>query len=693
MAGRFFLMTAIGCLMIITVMPAAVFPDASGSMGRSSVEQPLSATAYDFIFSDLEEDTIEKKVKSWQLDSSTLKLTRHYNQWKKGTDPCDLLFDEAVHGGYDASAAELRDRVSCYGRAFPGIWIDTPRVNREIIIEKFLLREIGVAPPSAQVDADYRELLQNYPLSPAPPLSDIMPIVGSRALFSMDTVARLCDDLSRKNEEKGDEGLKKSMEPWSAKETAINAEAQACLATDPSNGECVVCVGEFNAYVSLHPSERGGRLDTARSEALNDLLTDYFFSRKAKAADALIPVALIDEEIKKIENAFLMNNYPAFMNDSVYNDQRYEKMYDKYYDRFFKARKSKIIGIIGSTDSLYIDSLFGAFQAIETDTSPALSSRKKAFITSLPWTVSTSEQLPEAVASLVDSLKIQGIGKTATPFGFFMCRVVTERWQNEISLKTAYQKLNYLIHEEFARFKGKPDSVRALEYYRSNSSRFLTPDTVTACVWLTPTFETLESLTIDPKKRRRRLFEDTVRFQSKIIASNDLPADAAIELLRRVKEMKNRTRFVGPFSNRWGTWYFDIKKVLAGGKKIPFDSLKGVIAIELEIQSFPFDSIFNTETGGWMKDREAAAGAYRDYLARVIKKIPNSQVRELIEKKIIKISYDDNRPTDKRLIDMARQSILSKKFVKDCVQATVWVKSLMVNRDFLFKGNSMSARK
>ena len=108
----------------------------------------------DIYIADYEPDTVETIIRE-PPDSLTKKIIRHFYQWRSRTYTCNFLVKKAKAKGHNATPKELGLRLSSYAQAFPGIFIDTGRVKNEIIIEKYLLQEIGIAPSPQQIETGY----------------------------------------------------------------------------------------------------------------------------------------------------------------------------------------------------------------------------------------------------------------------------------------------------------------------------------------------------------------------------------------------------------------------------------------------------------------------------------------------------------------------------------------------------------
>ncbi len=641
------------------------------------------ANAY---FSEMEPDTSDVVVHhSDSADSVIDRLSSLYNNFRKSVLGCQDLLKRDTAGQMVASN-EFKSRLSAYELVFPNVKIDHRAVRKEIVIERILKNEMGIVPSEIeiQVENEYQKFVSVYPLATLPSKDALYPIIQNKIFLSSDDVVRICSQIALKEREETRRKRLESMKPWSVEKLALNIDRKLCLVSDTKKDECIITVADFNGYLAFQQIPSNVTLKVARDMVLRKLLKKRYIVQLIEDSDIVFEKEFLEEQEKQVGNKLIRNLDTD--RSEIPGKERLKEVYDKYYDRFFRDRRTKKVGILGSTDSFYIDSIYRILRKFDADPEGIRATEKKRFILSLPMAVSVSDELPDSMFPFINNLRNQHYDMFSTPFGFFICRIVSEKRHFETPIDEAVNELRYLIREEKARSKGKTDSARAIEYYRENNEQFLVPDTMVCRVWLVPLIDTLSFKRMDEKSRLQILVRDTSSFNSKIIASYNLPSQVAVELSRIFREMKGKKGVIGPISGPLGTWYFLVEKVISGNGKLPFESVRETILRDLEIRHFPLDSIGEDEVGASLLKQESYVAAYRASLWRETENLSDAKVLDLIDNKTIKLKYDNGRKIDRRLLDTARRRILDKKIEQDQKKTNEWIKTLAIDRALLFTG-------
>lgn len=613
-----------------------------------------------------------------RVDSIKLQLMKQYSRFRTVTLKLNPLIDTVVSNGYTASPEELCSRIASYAKAFPGLDVDTTEVTNEIILEKFFVSHLNLYPDPYQVTERYQEFISEYPFEKLPSSQEINPILKCNVLLSSKEVKQFAGDFSRKRRTNSDRSTASAMEYWSIDDLRLHTDPTQCLVTDPRDGLCIASTDEFNGYLFLVRIRKTICLDSARSMVLRNFLSRHYDSFAAKKVGISGDDKDAFKEEMLVDRKYLRKNHSDQI-QTVDDKRQLSVMYEKYYDRFFKKRTKRKIALLGSSDSGYIDSLFQIIGKIEADTTANRIKKKKRFITALPWHVTTSEKIPKVIASLTDTLMLRQVGKIVTPFGYFLCRVLKEKRYPKISFTDATDKLIYLYHEEKRRSGGKPDSVQAVEFYKKNLKRFNTPDTFICRTWLIPY---TDSTVIDESNEKR--VSDTGSFTSKTLTTAVLPEKIADTLLIDVKRNHNMHGFFGPYLSPFGYWYFSVIKKVPGGKTLPLEIVYEKILDNLKVDCFPFDSLFSTEAGERIKEREVLAGVYRRRLCTEVDSLSDKELKDLIQKKKIKITFENDKAPDASLFAAARQMFLLNRIKSKSKYADQWIDMLLVDRSILF---------
>jgi len=649
---------------------------------QSVNDQNTDHTAYMKTLSGLITDTNDTKIMA-PPDSLTVKLLTHFNQWRASSSLCEILLSDSSFRERAPAKSEIDERTSCYKQAFPAIPITQSYIINEILSEKYIIQKTGITAPENETVKIYNDYTKTTPLKQPPLISTIRPILRCKAIMSTDTVIRLCKQLKLQKQEKNRLQMAEKMKPWAYEEISLKTDPVNCIVTDPQYNQCIVSVAEFNSFLSMHKMLHFIELDTARVKALKDLLTKLFFAYKGELAgvsksDSLIRTQELWEESKRL--SMEQDSHPA---DSIC-DSLLVKTYNKYYDLFFAGKTVRQVGIIGSSDSSFIDSLC---KPLFSDSGKRINGIRH-YINSLPWTITTSDKLPDTLRSLADTLRRGQItSRINTPFGFFICRLQNVYRQKEITFREARSKTRYLYLAEKKKYNEKPDSIIALEYYRKNADQFITADTLIVEAHLVQT-DSLTYQTNDTLQLQKLISRDTAQISSILISSDRLPPVISAELQKRFKIADNKKELIGPFFSTIGTWYFSVRKCIPGARKIPFDSVcQSICRNELRIKRLPFDSIQNTETAIRICNQITLADAYRSFnkkaLEEQVKNIPDKDIEKLIADKSLRISYENGQSTDKQLLNIARDMILDKKHEQENAQLNSWLATLIIDSKLL----------
>ena len=666
-------------LFYLTVMMITVF----------SVKVPYSGqinSPKTRFFEGIEADTTETTLPVQEtLDSATNALTSLYNELKSKSLFYYFSFNQELLNDFTVSPEELNERVAVYNKAFPGITIDLTQVRMEIIVEKYLTESENIEPTAFEIETVCNDFIARYPLASKPNQKTIYLLARSIALFSMNSVVALQNETSAARMNAGLNNLAKFMEPWPLDDISIDADPYCCLATDTNNGECLVTVAEFNVYAIIKSILHTTRLDSARNILLRDLLSKQYFANLSKKNGVKLQSIDIEEEMESWGEALLRerNGFKRF-----YDEQALQHAYDKYYNRFFCNRWIKKVGIIGSTDSLYIDSLYTNLIKTEMKNSNMEVSRKNTRLNLLPWVVTSSGELPDTIVSLIDSLRSQQYKKLKTPFGYFLVRIIENKRHHSLLLAEVREKLIYLINEDLARSGGKPDSTCALDYYKINVDKFKAPDTIQVRAWLVPLHNSSTFNTMDSNEQQQKISKDTSTFLPLYISSPSLPALVSDSLLKYVKITSTQKTLIGPVNSTLGAWYFLVDKINAGGKVISFADVKDKIIRELEVKSISIDTLTKTEIDTRMLERERLISAYYSQIPKEIDAVSDDEIKKLIDNGTINVSYENKGSIDKRLLDFARQRICGKILEKDSKNSEKWLEAIAIERPLLFLGCS-----
>ena len=627
-------------------------------------------------------------------DTSSTSLNQICWNWRTGIRACFNLLDAAESHGFTAFPAEIKERLALYGILFPGLAFSDKEISKELTIEKYLFEQKNIAPSPLQTESVYNELSEYYP-GTLPDQTISYPILRCKALFSMDTVVSMRNELNYKLFK--EKQRHNSNRVWPVEKLKINEDPNRCIVTDPFDGSCIVTVDEYNTFALIRPLYRHLSFDTARFKLLDDLLKQLYFNNLVNSNRQQYGKKILNSQKDQIEINLLKKRLTY---NTKYEEQWYRETYSRYYNRFFCSRLIQTVALVGSTDSLFIDSLYVIIEQIEDDSIHARSSLKFQRLKALPWVTASSDILPDTIVKSISSTKFLHYRKCKTPFGFFIVRILKNERIYETPFEDAHDKISYLIQEEKSLYGRKPDSVHAVDFYRRNIDKFRTPDTILLRAWLLPPFDSIAFKSLSNEEQQIKISNDTSSFLAIHLSSLDLPAMISDKLAGSLdgNTYENKDAFIGPVFSDLGTWYFSIQNFTPGGQCIPFVLAKDSIISEMEVQVLPLKQITETSTGRRLLEREAVSMAYQANLPKEIQAISDDKILELIDNKAIVPEFDSptalnnskNMRTKKNLLNLARFKILTETIERNEKEFKQWCNTLFTDKSLLFTGHTRS---
>jgi hypothetical protein len=631
-------------------------------------------------FSDSLNDTPRTThgIESNHPDSNTLAIYRQYINWTEKINDCLLLSELAATEGYKANLENISSRIKVYSEAFPGVLLNKQAIINELTIENYFRDKINLLPQPNHVENTYKEYLQKTPLASPPGLNAIYDILVSHIIFSSDSLQHICYKLSEQRVRKNIENRNNFLKPWPLNKIRLKLNPNLCVAKDQN--KCIITVERFNAFLSICPVRQSLQLDSARKQVLVDFLNSAYISNMSSGDTLLNNDSLMQEREAHFEKVLISNKTRFY--DKISDPELYKRTYEKYFQRFFAEKSIKTIGIIGSSDSLYIDSIYHVISDYGKHPS-SNSSNKIRFLKSLPWHQVSSQILPDTLITLLDTQHIQDISFLKTHFGFFLCRMINRKRKKEISFNEAGNILTYLIHEEKLRSQGKPDSVCMLEYYNQHKKQFVSPDTIIAQQWIVPYRDSIDFYSLDAQKQKACIIVDTSSFVPLNISSCDLPPEIRVKLYNNIETDKN---FIGPLFCSIGTFYFLIHEIKKGGQLIPYNTVKENIKNNLMVQNLPFDSLFNTEIGAQLKEQQVFAKAYQLEMLQNFEKASDEDVLKWVKKEKKNTNGIVDTTIISKNLNLYRRKFIMHKTEQAQKNINEWISSLDINYSVLFSG-------
>jgi len=426
--------------------------------------------------------------------------------------------------------------------------------------------------------------------------------------------------------------------------------AHTCLASMPE-GDCLVTVGEFNAYLPYADPQT----DKNVAEVRERLLRAYVF-RKLKSLEGrreidpaekakIIQQVMDGQEYRRVRAALMGLGLPVTDAASL------SAAYQRHYQRYFAPRDSVLIQVMASSDSLLLDSLR---RAAGRDTagprSIAHARSRPEGDSAPPWMTFNESDLPPEIVAPTDTFKVGQCSKVfRTPAGYFIAKLANIIRIPGTPPEKAQAMCVYLA--TWDKYLGLDSIVmaKAKKYYNDHPDEFATPDTATYAFWLAPR----------GKYRDAKAFAaDTSRFKPLSKTDIDLPAAVTKKIKSDPVPGHAELQMV---DTRFGQMLVEIKGMKKGGVKIPFaKARRGIMEKIAAIPPLPpFPSL---APGDSAVSQEVlfTMGTENLIFSSIIERSPNlsrSEIDAAIAAGRIRMDGTDGQSKDDRFYENARQKM------------------------------------
>lgn len=474
--------------------------------------------------------------------------------------------EEAVRIGLTVSPDEVSRRMTAYRTLYPGKWIEPSKVERIVLAEKYW--------ESKGMTVDDEEAAKAFSKN-GDPSRFATPEAAEEARKAVRTQIMANRESTRREGAKLDDlaqirilEVVRPKAEWGTHELRIESHPDECVAW--SGADCYVTVQEYNAACPHFRIPAVMGQDSARNEMLRRYL---LVKRRADLArqsgmegnvDSIINSIRMSKDEDKWMRSARKYGHPA----SDY--AVLEAAYGRYYSRYFAPRRESYYAVIGSSDSIKVDSLYQVYSAwrnaVESDAggNPAHIKEPR-----LPWSYPGPAELPEAWVRTGRDLQV---GRACKPFragfGYFFLRLEKIARKPEIPIQKAFAQLAYLTARDKFLDMDSVSEAAARRFFSENKSRYAIPDTMTLRAWLIPgparhPFRSLNG------KRKPSALDDTAAFMPITISSLALPTETRIRLQEEIRKDSAKT-FAGPLRDSYGTWYFSVHSRRPGKGETPF---------------------------------------------------------------------------------------------------------------------------
>lgn len=445
------------------------------------------------------------------------------------------------------------------------------------------------------------------------------------------------------------------IEYWPEEELKINSDTGDCLFSLPEAAKCAITVGYFNYALSILKQPRAFSESESRKIVLRLLLTDYYRINRANSTGFSSAKGL-EQKIKITKEQNDYSNKLISYGPPIRDSKILSKTYDQYYEDYFKEKSWREIEILGSSDSIYIDSVYSL---LKSDTG----SNKKVIIPTIK-TVDTllSSQIRVALDSLPDNTFTKPI---KTSFGFFTIRTLKTEKRNEIAYKDALNQVRLLATRDYYRNTDSLLTEKAYRYYKNNKEALANQDTFNISTYLLP-----------PQFLDSTKFKfSTANFRALHISSDSLPEEIRFELVRRYFEKKDNT-IIGPISSAYGFWFFKIDSVRKSNSFQSFYLLKSKLVKKVHLDENENENI--PEVNKERFNNEHALGIlFNLHLSDQINTADKKDLMKLSNEYGLQITDDDL--ADEKQTFKLREQLIQKNVEKENITVEQWLQTININ--------------
>jgi len=414
---------------------------------------------------------------------------------------------------------------------------------------------------------------------------------------------------------------------WKLNELKVYGDCNDCLVKESGSDKCLINVAQFNAAIEPSTIAETVCKDSARIAIIRQIASDIYLAQLAEESgyteNAEVKIQLAERrKLFKYSQQYLNCGSLVFDKNILYST------YQKYFDALFNTKEDVFINIIGSTDSVYIDSVYSWLSAItKNDFSTSAIIRTRPIFQLLPWQRSDWRDLPDTLVTPVDSMYTNEFTRPIkTEYGFFIAQIDAIKKRRLISFEDAYIDLIYLAtRDKWLNI----DSIKwdqAYQVYQKNKNEYVTPDTMQLSISLLPGFFNYQKMESNIKADNADIPVDTASLHWIEISSLLLPE----ELQKKIKQYypgSNINTINGPVYTRYGTLYFRVLTTKQGRKQLSFDQVGYSILAELDREEKKESLLYSDEQERYI-DRMLYGNMY--YINE-ISKIQNMCIDEIMQ--------------------------------------------------------------
>lgn len=485
----------------------------------------------------------------------------------------EIYAAEAERGGVRVSEADVERWRVLHAKMYPGQAVPEPAA-KFLLAEKYL-ESNRMIPGGESSDGAFNAKWNDSLFASPEEASQARKIIRFQEAFKHPEVRDAGDRLRDLEQIRMFAGRVESP-MWDLEMIQVNGDPSDCMAW--IGLKCMVNLGEYNAATLQYRVPASLPLDSARVEILRRYLPVKQIADSARALGMDWNSDSLARESEYRQTAAHWLHASQRFGKPVSDPAILKSLYGSYYDKYFAAREELTLAIIGSSDSVYLDSLYRIQSAWETSSrsrkGPRLPSAPEP---ALPWTHFKESELPREFKSALYGFRI---GQCAPPFrtsmGFFMARITNAARTPELAFREALPTLLFLATRDKYLNNDSVVEAQARKYYSTHKARFALPDTLELQTWLAPRFHRARDSASSSGKPLGPM-PDTAAFRSVRLSSLWLP-DAFRMRIQDSAKRQSRDSTIGPLTDKFGTWHFKILSRRVSADTLPFRlARKGIL--------------------------------------------------------------------------------------------------------------------
>jgi hypothetical protein len=485
---------------------------------------------------------------------------------------------EGRNKGITATPEEISAQQKAYFALFPGVEVPSNFAQFEIIAKKYARTLAGNQLFDNTIQNAYAQVQKGFSQGDAPSFDDLQPLLETRALLGTRLVQETVQQIGERLDKEVSESYVSSQESWPDEDMRIRGRPDQCLVEHKDSAKCLLTVKKYNEMVRYHPISNCLPLDSARVAAIKNILTDWYIACEARKSGFASSDSAAEEK-RNIMHAFVNTMKYKKIGTRIFDRNALWRTYSMFYEALFKTRYYPYFSIVGSNDSLYIDSLSRLCKKIASKDSSTGEGHAapSSDPSTIPWSYSYAVMLPGDFDHLLDTLRVGSVSDLfRTPYGFFLVRIDSVQTRYEIPFEEAGKYVVPLASKQKWRGMDSLLLEKARSIYASNKRLNRLPDTLAVKAVIAPR-ELRDSIamgkTITGKDKRVFITNDSLA-GALSISSALLPPEVRDALLNGYEAAGNKNTTIGPIPSRFGVWYFKVleKKSLGGVR--PFSAVR-----------------------------------------------------------------------------------------------------------------------